>query len=102
MSGLNAFFARGEGQGIWVTGTWAIGLGNSTFTVICPPIKMKPLHPAVKWPLAIIISAVVTIPPALKFFREDPEVTRIKDYGAQANRYMEAARKRDSAQNNNR
>ena len=63
---------------------------------------MKSLHPAVKWPLAIIISAVVTIPPALKFFREDPEITRIKEYNAQAGKYMEAARKRDSAQNNNR
>ena len=64
------------------TGTWAIGLGNSTFTVICLPIEMKPLHPAVKWPLAIIISAIVLVPPTIKAFREDPETTRIKKYGA--------------------
>ena len=82
MSGLNAFLARGEGQGIWVTGTWAIGLGNAIFTVICPPIEMKPLHPAVKWPLAIIISAIVLVPPTIKAFREDPETTRTKEYGA--------------------
>ena len=84
------------------TGTWAIGLGNSTFTVICLPIEMKPLHPAVKWPLAIIISAIVLVPPTIKAFGEDPETTRIKEYGAQADRYIEEMRKRDSAQNNNR
>jgi len=102
MSGLNAFLARGEGQGIWVTGTWAIGLGNSTFTVICPPIKMKPLHPAVKWPLAIIISGIVLIPPTIKAFGEDPETARIKEYGAQADRIRKEIREKYNTQNNNR
>ena len=102
MSGLNAFLARGEGQGIWVTGTWAIGLGNSTFTVISPPIKMKPLHPAVKWPLAIIISGIVLIPSTIKAFGEDPETARIKEYGAQADRIRKEIREKYNTQNNNR
>ena len=75
------------------TGTWAIGLGNAIFTVICPPIEMKPLHPAVKWSLAVIISGIVLIPPTIKAFGEDPETARIKEYGAQADRQIEEMRR---------
>ena len=100
MSGLNAFLARGEGQGIWVTGTWAIGLGNSTFTVICPPIEMKPLHPVIKYSLVGIIS-VILFAPVVKNLTIDAG-KEAKDAAAQARRFMEETRKSDSEQNNNR
>jgi hypothetical protein len=63
---------------------------------------MKPLHPAIKYPLAIIISAIVVIPPFLKAVTDDPGTAQSKEFAEQNKRYMEGVRQRKSAQNNNR
>jgi|GEM_PF-2363013 len=102
MSGLNAFLARGEGQGIWVTGTWAIDLGNSTFTVICPPIEMKPLSPLVKYSLVGIISIILFAPVVKNMTTEDPMTKQSREAAAEARRFLEETRKSDREQNNNR
>ena len=93
-------FWSGEGVGLLTTGTGSIGFGNSTFTVIHPPIEMKPLHPAVKWLLAIIISAIL-FAPVMKNLTTDAG-QEAKDAAAQARRFMEETKERERTQNNNR
>ena len=92
----------GEGQRILETGTWTIGLGHIIFTVIYSPIEMKPLHPVIKYSLAIGISGIVLLPGFIKVVREDPSVTRMKEYGEQNRKFMEELDKRGNARNNNR
>jgi len=63
---------------------------------------MKPLNPAIKYSLAIIISAIVVVPPFLGAVTDDPGTAQSKEFAEQNRRYMEGVRKRESAQNNNR
>ena len=78
------------------TGTWTIGLGNSTFTVILPSTEMKPLHPVIKYSLVGIIS-VILFAPVVKNSTTDAG-KEAKDAAAQAKRFMEETRKSDSEQ----
>ena len=63
---------------------------------------MKPLHPVIKYSLAIGISAIVVGPGFIKVVTEDPSVTRMKQYGEQSRKFTEELNKREAARNNNR
>ena len=79
-----------------------LGFGNSTFTVIHPPIEMKPLHPAVKQSLAIIVSVILFAPVVRNMTTEDPMVEQSREAREKTDKFWAEMDKKDSAQTNNR
>ena len=63
---------------------------------------MKPLHPAVKWSLAIIISVILFAPVVRNMATEDPMVKQSREASEQIDKFLAEMDKKDSAQTNNR
>jgi hypothetical protein len=61
---------------------------------------MKPLHPAVKWPLAVFLAAIV-LAPGLKAFQEDPADRKTREFGEQMDKFT-ADMEKERARTNNR
>jgi hypothetical protein len=75
------------------------GLGKSRFVVIHSSIEMKPLKPIIKYPLAILLAAIV-LAPGIKTLTEDAG-KEAKKQSAQMDKFN-ANMEKMRAQNNNR
>jgi hypothetical protein len=61
---------------------------------------MKTLHPAIKYPLAVILAAIV-LAPGLRAFQEDPADRKTREFGEQMDKFT-ADMEKERAQTSNR